>query len=115
MLKVNNDNIIAFDVDDTLITFENKENCELIEISSLDGRYKDYARPLKKHIDMVKNSKVRGHYVVVWSQGGVNWAEAVVKALHLEEFVDLIMCKPSWLVDDIPPNEWTVRLYKEKL
>ena len=45
-------------------------------------------------------SKARGHIVVVWSQGGVDWARAVVEALELADTVDFCLAKPSWWADD---------------
>lgn len=53
-----------------------------------------------KVIKDLKMCKVRGHTVVVWSQGGSSWAETVVKALDLVDYVDVVMAKPSWYVDD---------------
>jgi len=49
----------------------------------------------------------RGHAIVVWSGGGADWAEAVVKALKLEEFVDVVTAKPTYYIDDIAgAREW---------
>ena len=46
----------------------------------------------------------RDHTIVVWSAGGYKWAEAAVKALGLTKFVDVVMCKPSWIYDDLDPG-----------
>lgn len=37
--------------------------------------------------------------------GWAAWAKAVVDALELHEHVDLIMCKPGIIYDDMPLNE----------
>lgn len=69
--------------------------------------------PHKKHIEQIKKHKMRGHTIIVWSQGGFDWAAAVVKALKLEDFVDLVISKPTWMYDDLPAagfmpkNQWT--------
>jgi len=58
--------------------------------------------PHKKHIEQLIKHKMRKHMVVVWSAGGYDWAEAAVKALKLEQYVDLVVCKPTWAYDDMP-------------
>ena len=45
-------------------------------------------------------SKARGHIVVVWSQGGVDWARSVIEAANLTHLVDFCLSKPSWWADD---------------
>ena len=61
----------------------------------------------------MREFKARGHYVIVWSQGGWEWAEAVVKALGLEDLVDEVKTKPQWMVDDICPSIWSSRSYMD--
>ena len=53
------------------------------------------------HIQQLKNHKARGHVVVVWSQGGADWARKVVEELGLVEYVDVTIAKPMWYYDDI--------------
>lgn len=61
---------------------------------------------IKEHINQLKEHKRRGHVVVVWSAGGSEWAAAVVKAVGLESYVDVVISKPSWYIDDLPANEF---------
>lgn len=111
-----------FDVDDTLVKWgtvlpEDREHlvpitCPVSSVEDEDGNIKEvsqwteYLRPHKKHIEQLKLHKARGHTVIVWSQGGWEWAEAVVKALKLENYVDLVVSKPNWYYDDIPCQEY---------
>lgn len=112
MNRNNNQQIVLIDVDDTLVTFQNNgEKGYLIE---MDG-YSQKVYPINVHIDMLKQHKLRGHFVRVHSQGGVDWAEKVIKMLGLEEFVDSVETKPMWYIDDLPANEWMIRVYKYKL
>lgn len=70
------------------------------------GTWTERVKPHKKHIEQLKLHKLRGHTVIVWSAGGWEWAEAAVRALKLEKYVDLVIEKPRWAYDDLPPNEY---------
>jgi hypothetical protein len=110
-----------FDVDDTLVMW-NATPEELAERgvdfecpgshTIIDGEiketppWKERLLPHRKHIEQLKKHKMRGHTIVVWSAGGYDWAAAVVKALQLENFVDLVISKPIWCYDDLQPNEF---------
>jgi hypothetical protein len=100
--------IVYFDVDDTLVMWEwrqfDPEGKSLIQITDPISGFTEYVMPHSRHIELLKRFKVRGHTIVVWSQGGYAWAEAVVKALDLESAVDLCMTKPDWYVDDLPSS-----------
>jgi hypothetical protein len=41
----------------------------------------------------------------VWSAGGHEWAEKAVRMLGIEEYVDVVMSKPAWWIDDLPANK----------
>lgn len=122
MIVLRGNQIIFCDVDDTLVKWgtptteeEMKDaipiTCpisktyidnEPIEVES----WIEYLRPHKKHIEQIKLHKMRGHTVVIWSAGGAEWAEAVVKALNLENYVDLVIGKPTWTYDDLKFHEF---------
>lgn len=101
---------VFFDVDDTLVLWDwrqySPEGIGLIDIKSPNAGTTISVLPHYRHIELMKQFKVRGHTVVVWSQGGHEWAEAVVLALGLEDVVDLVMDKPNWYVDDLHANAW---------
>ncbi len=110
MVTIHNENILPFDCDDTLVMWEGKESYkpgpDKIEITDpYDGTIL-YLKPHKFHIKLLKSHKARGYEVVVWSQSGYKWAEAVVKALDLKSHVDLVMTKPRGYVDDLPCHKW---------
>jgi hypothetical protein len=48
----------------------------------------------------IEVGRARGHVIVVWSQGGVDWARTVVDALDIKDSVDFVLAKPSWYADD---------------
>ncbi len=99
-----------FDIDDTLITKASDSAANTVWIAA-PGQREALFRPITRHIAALKLHKTRGHQVVVWSQGGSDWAEAVVKALKLEEYVDLIVPKPGWFFDDLRPEEFMDRRF----
>jgi FMN phosphatase YigB (HAD superfamily) len=98
-----------FDVDDTLVTTADEEGPNTFWISVPGKTHRGLFRAIQSHIDAMKAHKVRGHTVVVWSQGESDWAEAVVKTLGLEPYVDYILNKPHWYFDDLEPHEFMDR------
>lgn len=98
--KVNNGKVIAFDVDDTLVMwgFDDDYEGPLVDIK-YDG-FVEKAIPNEFMIEHLKRMKRRGHRVIVWSFAGSDWAEAVVNSLGLDKYVDVIMPKLSFHMDD---------------
>lgn len=113
MKIIGNDSTVFFDCDDTLIMWNhNRDESKLVPVTS--NGITELLRPHYKHIEQLKKHKFRGHTVVVWSAGGVEWATAVVKSLKLEKYVDLVIAKPRWYYDDLQPQEFlpvTNRIY----
>lgn len=104
---------VWYDVDNTLV-FSLREYPHQVsnEIVKINGRKFWVHLP---HVETIKDFKARGHTVVVWSAGGSEWAEAVIEALELEQYVDLVISKPDWFVDDKPASSFmseSKRFYK---
>lgn len=111
MKVIKSENLIVFDVDETLVCYPGKKDGvkfpsdNILVYDPYDGEY--VARSAHKpHIKLLKNHKARGATILVWSQNGYEWAKAVVRALELDEFVDIIASKPRAYVDDLPSSEW---------
>jgi hypothetical protein len=104
MKKINDRPLVAFDVDSTLIYWEHKSgrNAVLIKVDDHEEMFDVH----ETHVEALKKHAARGHTIIVWSAGGADWSEAVVKALQLEEYVDIVMPKPNWIYDDLSPNEF---------
>lgn len=99
--------MVPFDCDDTLVMWHLDDKSKNIPIESPYEKGLTYfLTPHEKHIRLMKDYKARGFTIVVWSAGGVEWAETVVKALKLEEYVDAVFTKPCRYVDDLKCNEW---------
>lgn len=102
---------VYFDVDDTLVIWDWKEidpsGTGLIAITNPDNpAVTEYVLPHFRHIELLRQFSVRGHTVWVWSQGGAAWADAVCRALGLENVVNYAVDKPNWYVDDLHANAW---------
>lgn len=93
---------VWFDVDDTLVLWDKEK---------VSYTYS------KKHAKALKEHALRGHTVIVWSAGGADWAERVVREMGLEWCVDLVTSKPSWFYDDKTASYFMPehnRVYHEK-
>lgn len=112
MHELNNENPVFFDVDETLVLAPTADTgkMHLKEIALVA----DPINPnetiirLKHHamIRLLKEEFSKGSYVIVWSRGGKDWAKAVVKALNLQDYVNLVMTKPMVYFDDLPIEQW---------
>ena len=114
MQVIKSNRIVYFDVDDTLILWDWKELgiedvAGLVAVVDENSGVAEYGLPHHRHIHLMRQFKARGHTVVVWSQGGWNWAERAVKALGIENLVDVIIDKPNWYVDDLHANAYMER------
>jgi len=104
---VGNDQTICFDVDDTLILWDDLSYKEHIVTTNrivikdpYDGLLTSH-EVHQRHINFMQRMKARGYTVVVWSSSGAAWAAAAIRALGLESCVDICMSKPAKIVDDL--------------
>ena len=82
--------IVAFDVDGTLIDYEDN--------------------PRHTIIDLLKRHSEQGDYVIVWSGGGKEYAQRWVTRLGLDEYVNKVLPK-SWPVHpDLTYDDQIVKL-----
>ena len=112
MISIRNDMVVTFDVDDTLFFWNStpeqleKDGIPVKWVDSLGYLQETLLVPHSVHVQQLKKHKERGHLILVWSAGGSLWAEAAVKALGLEKYVDYTLCKSHWAYDDLPPEEY---------
>jgi len=112
VIKLGDKPIVCFDVDDTLIMWGKTDHRtgEADTISFTDhAGIKFTTKFHRKHVENIKTHKSRGHYVIVWSAGGGEWAAKAVEILGLEKYVDQCMNKPSWCFDDLQPDKYMPR------
>ena len=103
MKIIKNDNVVCFDVDETLIY--NSFARTNLKINNY------YVIPIREHIDLLKQYYEEGKVIVVWSAGGYKWVQSVCKALDITKYVTLMMGKPFQYVDDLDANDWMNRVY----
>ena len=98
--------VTYFDVDGTLLEWpiceENDEGAVKVE----NNGHIFYKKAIPANVAALIEHSYAGHVIVVWSKGGVEWATTVVKALNLEDNVDIILTKPDWFYDDEDPEHW---------
>lgn len=118
MKIIENENAVFFDVDDTLLMWDNKHKNEdqsnTVTVTDYSGFTVNLV-PHDRHIQYLKDSKIKNqNTIVVWSAGGWQWAKACVEALGLEEYVDAVMAKPERYVDDLDCKQFMgIRIYKD--
>lgn len=95
MQVINNQNTLAFDVDDTLIMWEGASY-------TLN----------EEHAQQIYRAKNRGQFVLVWSRSPISFIERVIKEFNLGGYIDLVMQKPEYYFDDRKADEWMYHCYK---
>lgn len=103
MNVIQSDRVAFFDCDDTLILW-NEVDKDLPTVSINDRKFQVHT----KHVQKIKDYHTMDFYVIVWSNSGHKWAETVIKALGLEEYVDDAMCKPHRVFDDAKSLDDTI-------
>lgn len=114
LFVVQNETVSCFDVDWTLIEpcLPNKKGA--IKMKDPRTGQPIFFTAYKEHIDLLKQMKGRGRFIIVWSAAGYQWADSIVRTLKLTEFVDQVMTKPVVMVDDKPIDEWATRCFLPK-
>jgi len=109
MVKLNNTFTSFWDVDDTLAMWIYPEDVyKHPNVTYINCSLFNEPIPViihNKHVQQLISQKLRGFVNVVWSYGGADWAEAIVKALNIENYVDVVCCKPDVVYDDLQKEE----------
>ena len=104
--KVKDKPVLYVDIDSTLITAHSDVPKELRNTGTwIEIGYHLFRRH-DAHCNKLKEFAARGHSIVLWSAGGSDWAETVIKALNLDDLVCVIMPKPYWYMDDLEAAEF---------
>ena len=95
-----------FDVDDTLLEWQSCNKSDENAVKVVNNGHIFYKKAIWANIKALKDHSHAGHIVIVWSKGGVDWANAVIHALSLEKYVDVALTKPDWYYDDQEATHW---------
>ncbi len=100
--------VVAFDVDDTLI----KDDIDPDDVLSAKLRDKSFLfSPHRRHVNLLRTYHRKGFTIIVWSQGGYDYANSILNALGVSSLVSLVMTKPSRYIDDLPASAWMQRMW----
>ena len=112
MMVIENELIIMFDVDDTLVMHGFPDSLDgAMDIVHPGTNNPHKVHPHKANIELLKQQRSRGYHVTVWSAGGWAWAKAV--ALGIESYVNEVRSKPIKYCDDLtdPKDILGTRVY----
>lgn len=114
MLKLCGDKVVCFDVDDTLV-FQDCPHDELVKSDIVLNWYGEKI-PMWihfHHVAELKELHSRGYVIIVWSQQGSDWCEAVVNAMGISNHVHFVIMKPEKMYDDLPLMYWSKIIYNK--
>lgn len=98
--------VVMVDCDDTLIMWQTSEYPELLLVDIPYGPYEPTVGINQKNVNLVKKLAKLGYTIICWSQSGFDWAQAVSRAVGLQEYVSLYLTKPRYYVDDLKSDAW---------
>lgn len=104
--KLAGDRTLYVDCDDTLVAWDLSKYPDEPRVTVTCYGHDSELVPNRNNINtLIKFAKL-GHRIIVWSQSGADWAEAVAKELCIDDYCDLYITKPSWYLDDLPTEAW---------
>lgn len=103
---VKNETVVWVDLDNTIAMWNNPTEPGFGKFSIEYGGRELYLTPHEPNIDLVKEYKNRGYFVIFHSANGYGHAARIIRALKLENIADLVMTKNIKVVDDKHPSEW---------
>lgn len=100
MKVIENELVVATDIDDTLACWDNPTVDGPGKISVSFAGKTVFLTPHVYHIDLIKMYKERGYFVIAWSANGNQHCKRIIEALGLKDHVDICMSKLAKHLDD---------------
>lgn len=108
--------IITVDTDDTLVLWDASKYPTLTPVDVTFAGVTSHLCIHQKNINLIRKLAKLGYEIVIWSQTGYDWAQAVSKAIGIDDIVSLYMTKPRYHVDDLPSTAWMgERIYRDPI
>ena len=123
MIVIPGDKTVYVDCDDTIAFWSSsKEDKEMNGIAvtcpgsmvfdtdgeeiGFAGEWTELLVPNWPQINELKKFKVRNYKIILWTQSGSLWAEAIAKAFKIEHLIDVCLTKPNYIFDDLPASSF---------
>ncbi len=106
MRIIENQMIVLVDIDDTLVMWDSPTKPGLNKVEVWYGDEIKYLTPHRPNIDLIKEYKNRGFYLIAHSANGAIHAARAIKALDMESYFEICMTKCAKIVDDRPVEDW---------
>jgi predicted HAD superfamily phosphohydrolase YqeG len=94
---------IYVDVDDTLIFWTGTDTAVNTKFVKINGETFRCNLPLVEKLHILKAA---GYKIIVWSQGGGDWARDVSEAIGITDLIEACLAKPMFYYDDLPVDKW---------
>ncbi len=114
--RIVNQKLIYVDCDDTLIMwdFSSHTALERVWVECYDQESEVHVN--QKNKNLVEKFHKLGYGIIVWSATGSDWAEAVAKAIGIDQLVTAYLTKPRFYLDDLDSSVWMgPRLYRDPM
>lgn len=108
MKIITNPHSTFIDIDDTVVYWDKTGNRKTVVVET--SWTKEELEVNENMLNTINQLYLRGFFIVLWSQSGHEWCEAVAKALNIQDKIDLCMTKPGFFYDDIPIESWGRRI-----
>jgi len=105
-IVVENEAVWGVDIDDTLLLWDVPKEGPMVTFTEPHTKDSITVPINENNIRLLKEKKARGAYIILWSQGGWEYAKTVADALGLHDYIDLIMTKPIGIIDDLEAHAW---------
>ena len=114
MIVIPNENLIAVDIDDTLVHLLPDTLDFDRDRLAADFSIKDPYEVLRTmdfkinwpNVNIVKRGYARGHRYFAWTVAGIKHAVAVIAALEMDQYFEFVCSKPRQYIDDKEVAEW---------
>lgn len=104
--RILNEKLLMVDCDDTAVLWDTSSYSDLETVDVLCYGRISVLKKHQKNINLVIKFAKLGYGIIMWSQTGAEWAEAVGIAIGLDHYVLQYLTKPRYYLDDMDCTHW---------